>query len=88
MPWRKDPQAVLDYTFDWADWLPSGDTISSVAWEVSPGVTIASVSNTTTTATIWLSGGTEGQKASVRCRITTAAGRVEDATEVLHLRQK
>lgn len=83
MPWRKDPNATLDYTFDWSDWLPSADTISSVAWQVSPGLTTASVSNTTTTATIWLSGGTEGEKYSVRCRITTAAGRIEDATEVL-----
>ena len=25
----KDPSAVLDYTLDWSEWLPSGDEISS-----------------------------------------------------------
>lgn len=29
---EKDPQAVLTYTFDWQQWLPTGDTIASVQY--------------------------------------------------------
>jgi len=64
--------ATLDYVFDWAAYLGS-DTISGVAWTVS-GVTAGATSNTTTTATQRVSGGTVGTAASVKCHITTAAG--------------
>lgn len=31
----KDANATIDITFDWSDWLASGDTVSSSAWAVS-----------------------------------------------------
>ena len=31
----KDPDSIIDITFDWSDWLVSGDTISASAWAVS-----------------------------------------------------
>ena len=71
----KDPSARLDYQVDWAAWL-GADTISSVAWTLDSGITNYSTSNTTTTATIWLSGGTHGQEYLVTCQITTAGGRI------------
>lgn len=75
----KDPDAVLDYTIDWSAWLVS-DTIATSDWSVQAGLTEDSDSNTTTTATVWLSGGAEGESYSVRNRITTAAGRTDDRT--------
>lgn len=75
----KDPSAVLDYKVDWATWL-STDTIATVAWTVPTGITQTSTSNTTTTATIWLSGGTAGTTYEIVCRITTAGGRTDDRT--------
>jgi len=75
----KDPNATLDYKIDWSTWL-STDTISSAAWTVPTGLTQVSVSNTTTAATIWLSGGTAGTAYEVICRITTATGRIDDRT--------
>lgn len=78
---ERDPDSVKDYTEDWSDWLPSGDTISDSTWTVVSGdVTIDSDSNTTTTTTVWLSGGTLGTWAKVTNHITTAAGREEDCT--------
>ena len=77
--WQKDPNAVLPYTIDWADWLGS-DTISSSTWTVASGITEDSTSSTTTVATILLSGGTSGTSYSVTNRITTAAGLTEDRT--------
>lgn len=76
----KDPNAILDYTVNWAAWLTDSgaDTISSVSWTVPAGITQASASNTTTAATIWLSGGTASQTYRVTNRITTVGGRTAD----------
>ena len=73
----KSPAAELDYTVDWSDWLPDGDTISSVVWVVPAGLTQESASNSTTGATVWLSGGTLGAVYTVTCKITTVGGRID-----------
>jgi hypothetical protein len=85
MRWIKDPDARLDYTIDFSTYLGT-DTISSVAW-TAPGLTVNATTNTTTTATIWLSGGSAGKVYRVRCRINTAGARTDDRTfeiEVTH----
>lgn len=86
----KDPDATLDYGFDWnrkqagaADgtgYLAAGETITSSTWIVPTGITQVSASNTTTTTTIWLSGGTVGQPYLITNRIVTSALRVDDRT--------
>lgn len=77
----KDPQATLDYQLNWSDangsWLGS-DTIASAVFSTDPGIAAVSSSFTNTTATVWLAGGTAGTAYNVTCRITTAAGRVDD----------
>ena len=32
---EKDTEARLTYTFDWVDWLPTGDTLSTVNYTIS-----------------------------------------------------
>lgn len=77
--YKKDPDAVLDYSFDWSEYLtPLGDTISSVTWVTSSGLTKVSQSNTPTTATAFVSGGVEGSTETLTCRIVTAGGRTDD----------
>ncbi|MCK5783867.1 MAG: hypothetical protein KAH06_05430 [Desulfobacterales bacterium] len=75
----KDPNAVLDYQADWSDWL-GDDTISTSDWILPTGIIEDSATNTTTTATIWLSGGTAGTSYTLVNRIVTAGGRTEDRT--------
>lgn len=76
----KDPDAKLDYTFDWSAYLsPVGDSIALVSF-IGDGVTIASQTNTASTATAWVSGGTLGSTHTVTCRITTNGGRIDDRT--------
>ncbi len=77
--YTKDPNAVLEYTNNWADWL-GVDTIATSAWTVPTGITKDSDSSSSTATTIWLSGGSAGTKYSLTNRITTAAGRTEDRT--------
>lgn len=61
-PFRKDPNARLDYSISWSEWLATGETIATSTWTATTGITIETAapyaaSNTATTATVWLSGG-------------------------------
>lgn len=78
--YNKDPDATLNYTFDWSRWLESGETIASAAFTVESGLTKGAESNTTTTAQVTLSGGTAGETYDVTCRITTNAAQIDDRT--------
>lgn len=84
----KDPDAVLDYQVDWSSWLATGETISSSDWVVQTGITETSASNTTTTATIWLSGGTAGVTYTVTNRIVTTASRTNDRSLYITVREQ
>ena len=75
----KDPQEVLDFTIDWGLWL-DGDTISSDIWTVGSGITSDLETSTSTTSTIWLSGGTLATTYTVANRIVTAGGRTAERT--------
>lgn len=70
----KSPNDVLDYRVDWSAWL-GADTIDTSTWTVETGITKDSQTNTTTTATVWLSGGTAGIWYRCTNQIVTAGGR-------------
>jgi len=76
----KDPEAVLDYTFDWSDWLATGETISSYTVTAQTGLTKDSDSQADGVVTYWLSGGTAGTTYRVECKIVTSAGRTDERT--------
>lgn len=84
--YAKDPQAVLDYTLDWSAWLGS-DTISTAVWAADTGLTVNSTSKTTTSATAWLAGGSDGTTYNVKNTITTAGGRTDERTIAIEVRQ-
>lgn len=77
---QKDPQSVLDYRFDWKEWLGT-DTISSyTVTSSSADFVIDQSSNSPTAVTVWLKGGVVGQIYEITCRIVTAANRTDDRT--------
>lgn len=87
---KKDPDETRDLTLDWSDFLgPNGinDTITSVVWTVDTGLTKGAQSNTTTKATVRLSGGTAGVRYNVACKITTAGGQIAERTTIIRVRQ-
>ena len=91
----KDPNAVLDYTFDWTDWLASADepddTIASVVFAIAGSTaTVGTVVNNGTTATAWVSGGAVGETAALSCKITTvnAPARVDERTVFIKIRER
>lgn len=86
----KDPNAILDYSWDWTAWLSAlnGDTISSATVSVTGGLTVGTVGHDATFVTAWLSSGTVGVRATATCRIVTVGGRTEDRTIYLYIRER
>lgn len=79
----KDPVSVLDYFFDWSDWLGSWDAITGSTWAVSGSDAILTVGSQTYGASLviaWLSAGTSGVSYDLSNTITTAQGRTEKRT--------
>lgn len=84
---NKDPDEVLDYSFDWGEFL-NGDTISASDWDVEDGLTVGSDSFSDTVTTVWLSGGQAGRSYTARNRIVTAQGRTADFTQSLYVQSR
>ena len=76
---EKDPDAVLDFSVDWTDWLAS-DTIVTGTWTVPSGITEVSHSSTTKISTIFISGGADKQTYALTNRINTSGGRTDERT--------
>jgi len=81
-----DPDAVVDYVIDWTKWL-NGDNIATSLWALA-NATESSASNTTKTATVFISAAVAGKVVTMRNRITTTGGRTEDRTLRAKVREK
>lgn len=86
----KDPDAVLDYVFDWIteDWLETGETISTYVITVDIGLTKDTDNKSDGSVTVWLSGGTAGTDYTVACKITTSMGRVDERSIKIRCRSR
>jgi len=85
----KDPDAVLDYTFDWTAWLDAiTDTIASKVIVVETGITNDSSIIDGKTVITWISGGTAGNTYRVACRIVTAGGRTDDRSIFIKIKER
>lgn len=84
----KDPDAVLDYIFDWAGWLAEGETIVTHDITATTGLTIDSFSATDKSVTVWLSGGVQATRYTVGCRLSTSAGRTDERTFLVDVRER
>lgn len=54
----KLPAEILEYTIDWTNQLESGEDIVTSTWTLPEGITSPAQAETTSAATVWLSGGT------------------------------
>lgn len=93
---EKDPDATLDYSIDWSDWLSQGDslqtstwTISTIAGDTAPVTQESTAINTiTSTATIVVSGGGANNIYKLTNRITTDNGLVDERYFRLFVKNK
>ena len=82
-----DPDAKLDYGHNWSEWL-DGDIIVASTWTAPDGITLVADDYTDSTTTVWLSGGIEGVLYKAVNHIVTAAGREDDRTIKIKVRQR
>jgi hypothetical protein len=89
----KDPDEKLPYTIDWTNRLQGMTTLSAATWTLIPGdddatLTLSSQSFDDTRATVWIEGGDEGRKYTLRCRVHTVAGWIMDESVTLTIKAK
>ena len=85
-----DPSDDQDYGIDWTAWL-GADTIATSTWTITPsGPTKHDESNSTTTTTVWVTGGTAGQSYRVTNRIVTSnsPARTKERTILLRVDER
>ena len=90
-PKPKDPDAVLDYEWDWAPFLAEGDPIATSVFTVVEGTCTTGArpdEKTDTTTTVWVSGGEPGEECHITNHIITAAGREDDLTGIIKIKEK
>lgn len=102
MNWpAKDPDETLNYSLDWSRYL-DGESISSVQWYIHDennvkitatpvaevnNITALAQSNTSTVATVQLSGGSLGTTYKIVCAVTFG-GLVAERTVRLAIKEK
>lgn len=88
MTWLKDPDATLDFAFDWTSWLAEGETITTHIVTVADGIILDSAGEADGVVTVWLSGGTAGTRYAVACLINTDQGRTDERTRYVDVRER
>lgn len=80
----KDTEARLFYTLDWTDWLPSGDSISTVVFAIQarvndpdPLINRSTGIQSGVRTYIELSDGQEGKTYTVTAKVTTTNGLID-----------
>lgn len=85
----KDPQAVLDYTFNWTAWLDDiTDALASHLVTADAGITVDSSSIVGKTVVAWISGGTVGTTYRVACKVTTSGGRTDERSIFIKVKER
>lgn len=98
----KDPDAILDYLWDWTEWLagnfdlvgsPTVETDVITSFEVfavgSPApIEVGTLAQQGGLIVAFLAGGDLGQMHQVTCRVHTAGGRTDDRSIWLKIRTR
>lgn len=88
----KDPDEILDYSFNWTYYLAAGETIVSYTLSVDAGITKLSDNELDGIITFWLSGGIADEDYNIVCLIETSVTddlgnpRTEEAVIIIQVR--
>lgn len=75
---RKQPTDNLDYTLDFADWLPEGDAIFAIDEVTVPdGIEQTAFEVNNRNIRLWFTGGTDGEEYKIEATVSTNDGRVK-----------
>ena len=93
----KDPADVLDYTVHFAgsttlseqtDWLAAGETVLTNTVTVPTGITLdsKSITDSSTSITAWISGGTAGEEYEIGYKAVTSDARTIERSIVIFVK--
>jgi hypothetical protein len=80
---NKDTEARLIYTFDWSQWLPTGDTLASTLYTITARandpdpLAIHTQGLSGANTYVELKEGQEGKIYTVTCKVTTTNGLID-----------
>ena len=74
----KQPVENKDYDFDWSDWMPTGDSISTASIPNVDGITLGPKTVTGNVVKQFISGGADGVDYKITCTMTTTQGRIDE----------
>lgn len=81
----KQPAEVLDYEFDFSEWLADradsivSQTVVATAQSTGSAMTVSNVIQVAGVVRFFLAGGTEGVKYKITCTIVTTGGRTKQS---------
>lgn len=92
----KDPDAELDYGFDWSRWLEDGESITASTLSITPSgatddlevMTSPAPVNTGQVVTVWVEGGSPGTDYYLTNSIVTSEGRQDDRSIRIPIKER
>lgn len=88
----KDPDARIDYEFDWAAAYPDGQAVVASGWAVAPdrddGIKVAAAAHDLTRATVTLTGGVAGHVYRVTNRVTLSDGQIDERSMTVRAEER
>lgn len=83
----QDPAAVLDYSIDWSA-IVGDDPIVISVWVVPMGLTIVQDTYSATHTVVWVTGGEVDAMYDITSHIVTAAGREDERTITILIKDR
>lgn len=88
----KDPDARIDYEFDWAAAYPDGQAVMASGWTVAPadsdGIAVAAAAHDLTRTTATLTGGVAGRVYRVTNRVTMSDGQIDERSMTIRVEER
>lgn len=88
----KDPDARIDYEFEWAAAYPDGQAVIASLWSCVPdeagGVAVAAASHDLVKTVVTLSGGIVGHRYRVSNRVTMSDGQIDERSLTVRVEER
>ena len=87
-PFDADPDDITDFVFNFEEWLGDDTIDANLTAALAEGCTAEIQATTQTTATLRVSGGTEGQTGTATIRLVSNNGRQSDRSLRFRFKQR
>ncbi len=88
----KDPDARIDFEFDWLAACPDGQAVVASNWTVVPGeaggVVVAAAAYDLMQSTVTLTGGVAGHVYRVSNRVTLSDGQIDERSVTIRVEER